>query len=73
MVGEEEYDELSLEGLGSELPCYGVRAGKQQNTNFDAPNCPQVCGSEHLSGDTAAAVGTQPRDLPGSALQSEHC
>lgn len=67
MVGEKEYDELSLDGLGSELFCYG-----QQTAHFDTSNCPQVYGSEHLGGDPAAAVRAQPRGPPGPALQSEH-
>lgn len=67
MVREKEYDELSLVGLGSELPCYG-----KQTAYFDASNCPQVCGSEHLGGNPAAVVRAQPRGPQGPALQSEH-
>ena len=49
-----------------------MRAGKQQRANSDAQNHPQVCGSEHLSSDPAAAVVAQPGGPQSPALQSEH-
>ena len=73
MVGEEEYDELSLEDWESKLPCCALRAGRHQTAHSDAPYGLQVRGSQHLGGGPEAAVRAQPGGPQGPALQSKQC